>query len=255
MFGPIGGIVPGALPVGIGQLLLADRKSRLTWRRWWRVRHCGIVVAASRSLPPGTVRNRVSGTYYPPDHPVYGGVQPREGFDYHPTGVITAPRLVQAMPSGAEEIDMRQDKHWTAQHIYVRPAYGHGAPDAYEAVRTQAERVAHHARRYVGTPYGFLTYAALAADFLIPNGPAGMRLEGRIARRIIDRGEMICSQLVDQSLTDAGFHVFDDGRLPQDVVPAELFRALITAPGAQYVVPERMDGWAEAGEYLHRDWR
>lgn len=48
---------------------------------------------------------------------------------------------------------------------------------------------------------------------------------------------MICSQLVDQALADAGFHVFDDGRLPQDVVPAELFRALLDTPGTTYVVP------------------
>ena len=71
-----------------------------------------------------------------------------------------------------------------------------------------------------------------------------MRVEGRIAERIMDRGEMICSQLADQALTDAGFHVFDDGRLPQDVVPAELFRKLLSMQGTRYLVPTLMDEWS-----------
>lgn len=212
MFGPIGGIMPGVLPVGLGQLLLAPRRDRLTWRRWWRVRHVGMVVSAGNGQDP---------TWESGAHP----------------------RLVQAMPSGAEEIDMRADKHWTPRHIYVRPRYRLDESHIWES-----ELAAHAARGYVGTPYGFLTYAALAAAWLIPDGPAGLRLEGRIARRISDRREMICSQLVDQALTDAGFHVFDDGRLPQDVVPAELFRQLIAMPGTQYVVPG-MPAWAEAPSY------
>lgn len=192
MFGPIGGLVPGVLPVGAGQLLLAPRKDRLTWRRWWKVRHAGVIVSASQTF--------------------------------------TAPRLVQAMPGGAEEIDLRMDLHWTDRHVYIRPAYR-----LDESHRYEDEVVVQAARGYVGTPYGFLTYAALAAKHLIPG--RGGAIEGRIDARVSDRGEMICSQLVDQALADAGFHVFDDGRLPQDVVPAELFRALLDMPGTTYVVP------------------
>jgi hypothetical protein len=35
---------------------------------------------------------------------------------------------------------------------------------------------------------------------------------------------MICSQLVDTILCRAGYHLFADGRLPQDVTPGALFR-------------------------------
>lgn len=197
MFGPIGGIVPGFFPVGIGQLLLAGRKERMTWRRWWHVRHVGMVVNAG-----------------------------------------TAPRMVQAMPSGAEEIDMSVAKHWTRHHVYVRPPYA-GATDSgtgekFVGAGYQAARAA---RRYVSTPYNFLTYGALAARAI------HLPVSERVFRRWIStRADMMCSQLADQALADAGYHVFDDGRLPQDVVPAELFRKLITTPGAQCMTGGDMFG-------------
>lgn len=206
MFGPIGGIVPGMFPVGAGQLLLADRRARLSWRRWRKIRHCGVIVS-------------------------YGSRKQS-----------APPRLVQAMPRGAEEIELTA-KHWTPEYVYIRPAYGHGAPEAYEAVTRQAAMVAAAARGYVGTPYNFLTYGAISArkfDFVLTD---------HVLRQWIStRKDMMCSQLVDQCLADAGFHIFDDGRLPQDVVPAELFRALLEMLGAQYVIPGMSD-WAEAPSY------
>lgn len=200
-FGPIGGLVPGVFPVAAGQLLLADRKARLTWRRWRKIRHCGVVT---------------------------------EVYDVEHVGA-RRPRLVQAMPQGAEEIELRADPHWTDQYVYVRPAY--------DFPLDQAGRAAWAARGYIGTPYNFLTYGALAARKL------GFAVSDRLLRKWIStRKDMMCSQLVDQCLADAGFHVFDDGRLPQDVVPAELFRALVDAPGTRYVVPG-MSAWAEAPSY------
>lgn len=237
MFAPIGGFVPGVVPVAAGQLLLAERRARLSWRRWRKIRHVAVVVQAGSTLPPGTVRHRSSGRYFPPgehgDRPWRD--LPMGDYDTYETGVITAPRVVEAMPAGARERDL-SIAAWTADHVYVRPEYpddGSGFPLGLT--------VAAAARRYVGTPYGFLTYAALAANFLIPDGHP---MESRIARRITDRGEMICSQLADQALTDAGFHVFKDGRLPQDVVPAELFRRVMDMPGTRYVI-SGMPGWAE----------
>jgi hypothetical protein len=225
MFGPIGGFVPGVVPVGAGQVLLADRTARLSWRQWWHLRHVGVIVSASETLPPGTVRHLESGRYYPPEN-VWRDV-PNGEYDTYETGVITAPRLVQAMPSGAEEIDMRQQKHWTSDHIYVRPAYvWPGEPN--ESVN--GEVVALAARMYVGRPYSFLDYAAILGVHLgIRNGP--------LRSYVRTTGHMICSQLADQALADAGFHVFDDGRLPQDVVPAELFRALMRMPGTLHIHP------------------
>lgn len=210
MFGPIGGIVPGLFPVGVGQVLLADRKARLSWRRWWKIRHAGVVVEV-------------------------GDASYADGSD-----PATLPRLVQAMPRGAEEISMRPDRHWTDAYVYIRPAWADPAvgnhPDFGYAV-------AHAARRYVGTPYNFLTYGKLAAHhFHIP--------VPHLEKLIKSRKDMMCSQLMDQSLADAGYHVFNDGRLPQDVVPAELFRALIELPG-KFTIPG-MATWQDNATWMVR---
>lgn len=210
MFGPIGGLIPGVFPVGIGQLLLAGRTQRMTWRRWWEIRHVGMVVEASQQLPPGSLWK---------NHP-------------HETGIIIAPELVQAVPRGAERIEMRQWKHWTLRHVYIRPAYRHDDDEALgHQVPTQAFDAVWAAKKYVGTPYNFLTYGKLAASKL------GLPISRRVLERWIStRRDMMCSQLVDQALADAGYHVFDDGRLPQDVTPADLYLGLLALPG-QWCLP------------------
>ncbi len=220
MFGPIGGVVPGMFPVGAGQLLLADRKARMTWRRWRKIRHAGVVVEAAAAWPESIPR---------PQAP-----------ELRPIG----PRLVEAMPQGAREIELRADPHWTDRYVYIRPAYLM-KPVTIGGTFTQGDRVAMKARGYVGTPYNFLTYGALAARKL------RFMLSDKILRRwISSRKDMMCSQLVDQCLADAGFHVFDDGRLPQDVVPAELFRKLLEMPG-QFIIPGRT-GWMDNSVWHER---
>lgn len=128
-------------------------------------------------------------------------------------------RIIQAMPKGVECVPFHPARHGTAGHVYVRPDYsGSGLIFPGE--------VAVHAEAYLGTPYNFLTYVKLAA------GAFRMRLtEAWLRKHMSTRRDMMCSQHVDQSLADAGYHVFDDGRLPQDVVPAELFDALLSRPG------------------------
>lgn len=133
------------------------------------------------------------------------------------------PYLIQAMPRGAERVPLDPAKHWVAGCVYVRPGYAGEAEQGLD--------VADAAIDYVGTPYGFLTYLKLAA------GAFRFRLTEAWLRRLIStRRDMICSQLADQALADAGHHVFTDGRLPQDVVPAELFDALMSQPG-WFMVP------------------
>lgn len=240
MFGPIGGLV--GLGVGLGQLALGEafRRGKLS------VRHVGIVVEASRTLPPGTVRDRVTGEYIPPE-PLPYGFQPSEfendldsGYDTYSSGVITAPRLVQAMPHGAEEIEMRYDTHWTPRHAYVR------LPEDWPG---QAEDAAAIARLMVreGVAYSFASYAALAAwrwGWKTPRLEAwiGRRRRGAVKLERWSNGleghprggrlpcEAICSVLTEQCLTLAGKKVMI-GVPHQVVTPGALAGQIWDRPG------------------------
>jgi hypothetical protein len=141
------------------------------------------------------------------------------------------PWIVQAMPHGAEEIEIGQE-YWTDDFVYVRPDYADQVNPFRPGIeyRSQGWRAANAARKYLDTPYSFLDYAAILGLHMgIKNGP--------IRRYVTTSKHMICSQLVDQALSDAGFHVFDDGRLPQDVMPIELYRALLLIPGTKMMRP------------------
>jgi hypothetical protein len=204
--------MPGRFPVGAGQWLLADRKARLSYRRWRMIRHAGVVVREGHVMP---ALGRIGTT-------------------------ADLPHVVEAMPRGAR-LAALTERRWTKEYVYVRPDYSmQSVPAMQGMLRSQADAVADRARHYIGTPYNFLTYGKLAAAHF------GLPISTQILRKWIStRKDMMCSQLVDQCLADAGYHVFDDGRLPGDVVPAELFRALLDAPGTTYVVPG-MDAWADA---------
>lgn len=194
-FGPIGGFVPGMLPVGLGQLWLSmtDREAFKHWREWRTVRH--VFMVTDEKLE-------------------------------HSSAFIG-----QAMPSGFERIPLDPAKHWTSQHVYVRPPYSFALD--------QARRAAQHARRMAEcrVPYAFEDYAAIAAKRA---GIPVPHLDAFISR-VDARGypeRAICSQAVDACLTLAGYQVFDDGRLPQNVTPFELFIQLIKTPGASLIWPD-----------------
>jgi hypothetical protein len=202
MCGPIGGLVPGVFPVGVGQLLLGEvfRAGRLS------VRHVGIVVQAG-------VR-----------HPGW-----------------TNPRLVQAMPSGAEMIELTEAEHWTPRHAYLRlpEDYPGQADDAAAIARLMVE---------VGTPYSFASYASLV---LWRWGVRVDRLERWINRRrdvrvgpdSIGRTvtyslpvEAICSVLVDQAWTLAHKDVMPN-TAEQAVTPGALAGQLWRTPGVIWGLP------------------
>jgi hypothetical protein len=141
------------------------------------------------------------------------------GYPHH-VFVVTqggsSPKCVEAMPNGAREVDI--DGRWGADYVYLRPAY------TEKFGGTFGIDVAAAARRYIDVPYSFADYAAIAGvHFGIKNG---------LMRRYVKAsGHQICSQLADQALCDAGFHVYDDGRLPGDVTPSDLFKTLKAMPG------------------------
>ncbi len=165
--------------------------------------HVGVVVQAATSIPE-TVK-QVSSAF---------------GVPAEMLGSF-GPELVQAMPGGAEEIVLTAD-YWTKDYTYLRPLYT-SHPD-------QNLEVAEDARYRVGTPYSFLDYAALSALHLGID-PLSIREYVTTSRH------MICSQLADQALSDAGFHVFTDGRLPQDVTPSALYAGLLALPGTLVIKP------------------
>lgn len=115
--------------------------------------------------------------------------------------------VLEAMPGGARVVPLALEDR-------IGPGYGWARLLLSDAQRDNVSAVW---REYLGTPYSFLDYLSLA---LLHAG-----LPRRFtARRVTDSGHMICSQLVDTVLCRAGYHLFADGRLPQDVTPGALFR-------------------------------
>lgn len=124
----------------------------------------------------------------------------------HARIVVDGGMWVEAMPTGARirPVDLLSGPLAIARLPLTTPQ------------RYELDRVA---RDLIGTPYGFSDYLALAAwEWNLPGRQA-------LRRYVSSSGRMICSQLVDHALCEAGFHLFDDGRLPQDVTPGDLFYA------------------------------
>lgn len=143
------------------------------------------------------------------------------------TGAGEWPHAVQAEPGGATEVALTTG-YGVRDFVYLRPDYARWNNESFR-VNAGGLDVARAAQQYIGIPYSFADYAALLGYHLgIDAGP--------IRRYVTDSRHMICSQLADQSLTDAGFHTFTDGRLPQDVMPIELYRAILARPGTQRLV-------------------
>jgi hypothetical protein len=227
MLGPIGGLV--GLGVAAGQLALGEglRMGSLD------IRHAGIVSEASETLPPMSIyRDQL-----------------------YETGIMTAPRLVQAMPSGAEEVDMRQDVHWSERHAYV------WLPEEYPGQNLDAARIA---QLMVGIPYSWASYLSLALfrfhvrpqrlmDW-IDRRQAPVPVSWPSGRQDSDTGhlgvrlpvEAICSVLADQAQTLTGRKLVY-GTQPQAVTPARLAQALLEYPGAQWFRPvprpSELSGW------------
>jgi len=194
IFGPIGGIVPGFFPVGVGQMLLKASSPET-----FKIRHVLVCVESA------------------------GGGH--------------GPKAVQAMPHGAEEIELTA-QHWTSAYAYVMPNYGISTHTSLLGMAVgQGYDVAREARALVGTPYSFLDYAALTAHAASGRGYVPLGQRSKLERYVASTKHMICSQLADEAMRRAGFHVFNDGRLPQDVMPAALFTGLQKLGPKSVIIP------------------
>ena len=205
MFSTIGGFIPGVFPVKVGMRMLGE--SMRIGRRSFD--HVGIVVQERQ--------------------PELADI----GHGHTFTGAILPPRLVQAMPGGAEEITLTAATHWTDTVSYVR------LPEDYPGQGADAAAIA---RLFVseGVRYSFLSYGALA---LWRWGFKAERLARWIARTQSPRRayehpdfllelpvEAICSVLVDQCWTLAGKQVVT-GTRPQIVTPGMLAMQVWNRPG------------------------
>ncbi|HJQ00105.1 MAG TPA: hypothetical protein VJ851_00765 [Jatrophihabitans sp.] len=89
---------------------------------------------------------------------------------------------------------------------------------------TDAERadIVRWAKAQIGVPYGWPDIAALGLAC------EGIR-SGWVAKRIEREDRLICSQLVDKAYVLAGVHLFEDGRLPGQVTPGDLYDLILDA--------------------------
>jgi hypothetical protein len=128
--------------------------------------------------------------------------------DYeHAFIVITADgTVVEGRPSGAGH------NHTSA---YPGAVY-------YTCPDNAREAVADAAIGLIGRGYSWADYFALAAVRF------HLDLIAHPLRRYVESsGRLICSQLVDYAYQLAGVQLFDDGRLPGDVTPGDLYALII----------------------------
>lgn len=128
-----------------------------------------------------------------------------DGFaDYEHAFVYTgAGHIVEAEPGGA--LDSLLERYDASRIAWLR------CPDPYRV------NVCKAAKLYVGVPYSFADYAAIAAH------RARLPVPG-LRGYIESTGHMICSQLADRAAMDGGWHLFSDDRWPGYVDPGALWR-------------------------------
>jgi len=116
-------------------------------------------------------------------------------------------KVVQAMPSGAELINLEDASPvvmWSTDRINL---------STEERFRISVEALS-----LVGTPYSFLDYVSIALERL------GVR--PRLVRDYVAAtGHLICSQLVVLAYERASINLFP-GTFPGDVTPGDLYKLL-----------------------------
>lgn len=111
--------------------------------------------------------------------------------------------LMEAQPRGARIAPLTP--YDDREVVYVSPELSQG----------QRDLIVEEALKLEGTPYSFADYFAL---FLQRVGWC----RGITRSYVKSSGHMICSQLCDEVYRRSGIHLFDDGRLSQEVTPGDL---------------------------------
>jgi hypothetical protein len=134
-----------------------------------------------------------------------------EGFgEFSHAGImVNATQILEAEPGGAR----------------LRPVDEYGSAMVWSSWKLDniaRLQLSHTAMTYLGVGYSAMDYFALAAHHW------GLPLPG-LKSYVASSGHMICSQLVDQIYTAAGFPMFHDGRWPGFVTPQSL-KAVLAGP-------------------------
>ncbi len=120
--------------------------------------------------------------------------------------VLDDETVIAAQPGGAR-IDLLSD--YDNKSVYLQR----------DLTDEQRATIVAEARALEGLPYSFLDYLAIALARL------GIKPKW-LKRYVANTGHMICSQLCDEIYRRAGINLFNDGRLPQEVTPGDLFYVL-----------------------------
>lgn len=124
--------------------------------------------------------------------------------------VLDDDTVIEAMPNGARYAPL--DREYKTDVLYAR----------LPLTTDQRSKLVSEARRLMARPggikYSFTDYLALAL--------AHWGIRPRLLRKYIQKSNrMICSQLADYLISHAGFKLFNDGRMSQDVTPGDLVYA------------------------------
>ena len=136
--------------------------------------------------------------------------------------VLDNNEVAEAMPNGSRIQPL--DRQYGSEVAYV----------FVNLTDEQRANLVQYARKRLERPggirYSFVDYLALAL--------ARVGIKPQWLRNYIKRSDrQICSQMADDFLTNgAGYHVFCDGRLSQDVVPSEFYYELQELPGNRTII-------------------
>lgn len=146
------------------------------------------------------------------------------------------PRMAQAMPGGAEVINLTPEHHWTPRNVFIR------LPEDYPGQALDAAAVA-VAMVGAGVAYSPLSYGVIALAWRGIDPPSLLDWIDRRRPRVhveTPSGlnpwaafpvEAICSVFFDQAWTLVGKQVMPEGTPAQLVTPGGLARAWFRAPG------------------------